>query len=147
VSHITVQHATVQHRTVLYSAAQSSAAVYLVLGQQGQVQQDLKRLRVRSHDHKLRNAAVQGLGCCTASHAPHQASNPRKDTLHHKRTLCTHHKRMLLPPAPASCLFIAHLLITAHELANLSLQLWSGPCAVIWTVLRAVTKPLSQLQC
>lgn len=37
---------------------------HLVLGEQGQVQQNLNRLRVGGHHHNLADAAVEGLGGC-----------------------------------------------------------------------------------
>ena len=40
-------------------------AMYLVFCQQRQVKQDLNRLSVSSHDHKLGYATVQRLGCCS----------------------------------------------------------------------------------
>ena len=44
----------------------SSVKAHLVLAEQRKVQQDLDRLRVRSHDDEFRNAAVQGLRRCSA---------------------------------------------------------------------------------
>lgn len=79
-----VLHSMLRHRFLPPSAARRP---HLVLGQQGQVEQDLDGLGVRCHHHHLADTAVESFGGCSMSGGGMQRSEGSPRPVQHPRVL------------------------------------------------------------